>query len=159
MSGELNLQNRHSVRRLDLSLLRTIVQAVLQELFPGVEDYELGIYLVSESEITRLNEQFLRHPGPTDVLTFDYREAGKGAETVRAEIFVCTDEAATHSRRFHTRWPGEVVRYVVHGLLHLRGYDDQLLPMRRAMQRAESRLLRRLARQFDFNQLARQGNK
>ena len=42
--------------------------------------------------------------------------------------FVCLDEAVRQARRFHTTWQSELVRYVVHGVLHLLGYDDQRRP-------------------------------
>jgi probable rRNA maturation factor len=72
---------------------------------------------------------------------------------LHGEIFVCLGEALSQSHRFHTTWQGELVRYVVHGMLHLLGYDDLGKSVRRRMKAAEDALVRRLARQFDFRRL------
>jgi probable rRNA maturation factor len=139
----------------DLRRLRRVAATLLQNLLE-VEQYDLGIYLVSTTEITRLNETFLRHKGSTDVITFNYAEkggraaggsGGRDARTtlLHGEIFICIDEAVAQARRFRTSWQSELIRYLIHGLLHLRGYDDQNAPARRKMKREEDRLLRRLA--------------
>jgi rRNA maturation RNase YbeY len=72
---------------------------------------------------------------------------------LHGEIFVCLDEAVSQARQFHTTWQSEVVRYVVHGVLHLLGYDDLDTRARRKMKKAEDALVGRLARQFDFRGL------
>jgi rRNA maturation RNase YbeY len=57
--------------------------------------------------------------------------------------------------RFHTTWQSEVVRYAVHGVLHLMGYDDLRPEARKLMKREEDRLLRQLARRYPIEKLAR----
>jgi ssRNA-specific RNase YbeY (16S rRNA maturation enzyme) len=52
-------------------------------------------------------------------------------------------------------WQAEVVRYAVHGILHLLGHDDSHLAARRDMKRAEDRCLRSLASRFPLTKLAR----
>jgi probable rRNA maturation factor len=169
----ITLRNRQRLRRVDLRLLRQIVRALLKEIWPEA-GFDLGIYVVSEAEVTRLNEGFLHHQGSTDVITFDYRENPGGRSRLsgsdiagrhtgdgpfaspallHGEIFVCLDEALSQARRFHTIWQSELVRYIVHGLLHLLGHDDRNMGARRKMKRAEDLLVRRLARQFDFGGL------
>jgi probable rRNA maturation factor len=156
-------------------LLRQIVQALLHETWPE-GSLDLAIYLVSAPEITRLNETFLKHKGPTDVITFDYAETvGRASRlsnsearlpprgdkqdtcptSLHGEIFVCLDEVVSQARRFHATWQSELVRYAVHGVLHLLGYNDQDRRARRRMKAAEDALVRRLARQFVFNDLSR----
>ena len=84
-------------------------------------------------------------------------DAGDAREACPAllhgEIFVCLDEAMSQARRFRTTWQRELVRYVVHGVLHLLGYDDLNNRARRRMKAAEDTLVRQLARQFDFHSL------
>ena len=154
-SRTLTLRNRQHTRAVDLRRLRRVAATVLQNLL-AVEQFDLGIYLVSATEITRLNETFLRHKGSTDVITFNYAESGgpasgrsgrRDARTalLHGEIFICIDEAVAQARRFRTSWQSELIRYLIHGLLHLRGYDDQNASARRQMKREENRLLRRLA--------------
>ncbi len=149
MNRTLVLRNRQWVRRLDLRHLRRLASALLRDELHR-EQYDLGFYLVGESEMTKLNETFLKHRGCTDVITFDYSDpAQPGALT--GEIFICVPEAVVQSRRFRTTWQREVVRYLTHGVLHLSGYDDRPASARRRMKAMEDRLLRRLAARFDLS--------
>jgi rRNA maturation RNase YbeY len=135
----------------DLRLLRRVAQTLLRDTQPNAS-FDLGIYLVATPEMTRLNEIFLRHKGSTDVITFNYTEPSD-QPCLHGEIFICLDEATSQARRFHTTWQSELVRYIVHGVLHLLGYDDQDRRARRRMKGAESALVRRLARQFALRRL------
>ena len=65
---------------------------------------------------------------------------------IYGEIYVCVDEALIQARRFGTSWPSELARYIVHGVLHLLGYDDSKASKRRRMKREENRLLKALSR-------------
>jgi len=152
----LTLHDRQHRRAVDLRLLRRMARTLLDDLLEA-ENFDLGIYLVAAAEMTRLNETFLRHQGPTDVIAFDYNEpvqTNHGRRTLRGEIFICVDEAVRQARRFGTSWQSEAVRYLVHGVLHLLGYDDLKPTERREMKREEARLLRQLARQFGLSKLA-----
>ena len=168
--SELVLRNHQRVRRVNTALLRRLVRSLLHELIGG-EDYELCVHLVAAPEMVRLNETFLRHAGSTDVIAFDYSAAAdvgrpskmaKGSVLpyvgchgmLHGEIFVCVDEAVRQARRFRTSWQSELVRYVVHGVLHLRGFKDHRTAVRRKMKREENRLLRALARRFTLTALA-----
>ncbi len=80
--------NRQRTRKINSRLLKNITAGVLAEL--KIENAELGINLVATTEMTVLNETFLRHEGPTDVITFDYSDDGRAgsplpAETARTE--------------------------------------------------------------------------
>ncbi|PYJ97280.1 MAG: hypothetical protein DME23_16275, partial [Verrucomicrobia bacterium] len=63
--------------------------------------------------------------------------------------------AVAQARRFRTTWQSELVRYLVHGVLHLRGYNDRQPKFRRVMKREEDRLVRELTRLFPLSKLAR----
>ena len=154
MSDTLTFRNRHRTRRVDLRVLRRIAQALLRDAQPN-ESFDLGVYLVAAPEMTRLNETFLQHKGSTDVITFNYTEPS-GQPCLHGEIFICLDEAVSQARRFHTTWQSEVVRYLVHGVLHLLGHDDQDSRSRRRMRIVENAQVQCLSRQFDFHQLGRE---
>jgi len=151
----LTLLNRQRTRPVNLRLLRRILESVLlnpQNAAPGA--YDLSLYLVAAPEMIGLNETHLRHKGSTDVITFDYTDPAR-PDFLYGEIFVCVDEALIQARRFRTTWQSELVRYAVHGILHLRGYDDQTAPARRAMKKVENQSMIELGRQFAFSKLAR----
>ena len=150
MPAVLAFRNRQRVRPLRLSLLRRITRQTLGEL--GVADYELGFHFVDAAEMARINQTFLQHAGSTDVITFDHSD---GAEQLHGEIFISVPDAVQQAREFRTTWTEELVRYLIHGLLHLRGYDDLQPALRRVMKREEERLLRLVAAQFDLREIGR----
>ena len=155
------ITNSQRSRLVDLCLLRRIVTTMLSEL-PQIGRADLGIHLVATPEITRLNETFLCHTGSTDVITFDYSDHAArnpaSASSLHGEIFICLDIAVAQARRFRTTWQSEVVRYAVHGVLHLLGFDDSQPAARRTMKRAEHRWLRTLNRRLPLTKLARRRN-
>jgi probable rRNA maturation factor len=153
MSGELTLRNRQRSRAIDLRLLRRILRELLSSLLE-LEGFDLAFHFVNDREMTRLNENYLHHAGSTDVITFDYSNAGE-SEPVAGEIFICVDEALTQARRFHTTWQAELTRYIIHGLLHLHGHDDLQPVARRRMKKEEGRLLKELGKRFRLSKLER----
>ena len=153
VSNTVLVRNRQRIRPVDARLLRSIARALLRELLQA-RSFDIGIYVVAATEMTRLNETFLRHQGSTDVLAFDYADVPRATE-LAGEIFICVDEALIQAGRFHTSWQSELVRYVVHGILHLTGHDDRRGARRRKMKREENRLLRELGSRFPFSSLER----
>jgi len=163
--NELTLRNRPPPRSVDLRILRRVVVAALAEapirpVGAGVPRHLLGIYLVAANAMTALNKTHLGHAGATDVITFDYgrpETAPPGEDWLRGDLFICLDDAQRQGREFGVSWPAELVRYVVHGLLHLRGFDDRTTVARQAMKRAEERVLRRLVARFVLSRLGSAG--
>ena len=158
----LSVTNRQRVKKINCRLLKQIAASALTDL--DVASADLGIVLVSAPEIIKLNEQFLRHAGPTDVIAFDYgvgvppaggppNRLKPGLPTLHGEIFICVDEAVRQAGKFKTSWQSEAVRYMVPGVVHLLGHDDRRLPDRRKMKRAEVRRLRELSRRFALSKL------
>ena len=80
-------------------------------------------------------------------------ETPSGEDWLRGDLVICLDEAQRQAREFGVPWQAELVRYVVHGLLHLRGFDDRTTAARRAMKRAEGRVVRRLVARFSLSRL------
>ena len=91
---------------------------------------EVGVLLVSDRRIAILHRQFMNVNGPTDVITFQH-----------GEIFISAETAQRHARRFGNSFVRELHLYIVHGLLHLRGWDDQKPADARRMQVLQERIL------------------
>ncbi len=158
MSGGLFIKNRQRTTSVNTRLLKTIADAVLNDLL-RVGNFDLVIYLVRAPEMATLNKKFLQHKGSTDVITFDYAEAVPSgirysSFELHGEIFICIDDTLSQARQFQTSWQSELIRYVIHGILHLRGFDDLHAPARRKMKREENRLLKEVARLFPLRKLA-----
>ena len=98
---------------------------------------ELSVALLTDPDLARLHADFLGDPKTTDVITF----AGQPALGLAGEICVSVDTAAAYARKHRRRFAEELTLYVVHGWLHLAGYDDLMPVKKRAMRRAERRAL------------------
>ena len=88
----------------------------------GATLLDADIAVVGADEMAQLNERYHGYVGPTDVLSFDLsgpRDAG-----LSAEIIVCSDVALAEAAKRGGRPQNELLLYIVHGLLHLMGYDD-----------------------------------
>ncbi len=155
MNGLLYLRNRQRTRPIDRRFLSGVIRSLIRDDL-HVADFELGIFLVGTAAMTRLNEQHLRHLGPTDVITFDYSDPSL-ADWLIGDIFVCVPMALDQGACFGVPWQQELIRYVVHGILHLRGYDDHAPSRRAVMKKEENRLVRILGRRFRLANVSGQG--
>jgi rRNA maturation RNase YbeY len=149
--SELAIRNRQRCRRVQVPQLRRILQTLLVDLL-RLRDFDVCVHLIGSSRISELNAKFLQHSGSTDVITFDYAESPSDGR-ITGEIFISVDDAVKHARQLHTSWQSEIVRYVIHGVLHLQGFDDVKPAQRRVMKREENRLLRRIGRRFPLHEL------
>ena len=132
MSVDLVFRNLQRLRKIDVRYLRRITLAIVEDDLRVTPDrissrYEIGIHIVTAARMAELNRSFLGHEGSTDVITLEYDESERtpvGEMRTFGDIFVCIDEALAQAKRFRTTWQSELARYVIHGFLHLRGYDD-----------------------------------
>jgi probable rRNA maturation factor len=92
---------------------------------------EVFVSLISNRRMALLHRQFLGQAGPTDVLTFQH-----------GEIFISVETARWHARTFGNSLMRELKLYIVHGLLHLHGFDDQTPAGARRMKTAQEKILR-----------------
>lgn len=99
---------------------------------------DIGVTLVDDREIARLNKAYLRHRGPTDVLTFDLSEDRK---TIEGDIVISVDTATREAANRQHPPSNELALYVVHGVLHLLGYDDSTTAGARRMHAREDAIL------------------
>lgn len=125
-------------------LLRRVAQHVLAA--EGFRTGTLSVAVVSACTMSALHREFTGRPGPTDVLAFDLgsdRRAGR----LDAEVILCADvarrQAATRGGTLQAA-RAELALYLVHGLLHLAGYDDHAPRQFVTMHLREDQLLERL---------------
>ena len=105
-------------------------------LFDGPESALIEVVWMAQAEHCELHAKFLNDPSPTDVMAFPY-----GDEDLFGEVLVNLDMAAEQAEERHLPIQGEVELYVVHGALHLLGFEDHDDTTRSAMRAAESRVL------------------
>ena len=127
----LDVRNRQRTHPVNLARLRQLADIA------ATDFQSLSIVLVNDAEMARLNRRYHDTAGTTDVLSFDYG-AGHG------ELIISVAHAIAQARHYRTTPSRELALYVIHGILHLQGYDDLTPGKRRQMRAAERRLLRNL---------------
>jgi probable rRNA maturation factor len=118
----------------EFEALRPVIRKAAQEtlLDHGVTSYAISVSFVDDSEISRINRESLARSGATDVIAFDLSEEGLPIEKV-GDLYISVDTAVENSSRFGVRPEEEIVRLVVHGVLHVLGYEDGAPEARRKM--------------------------
>jgi probable rRNA maturation factor len=148
--------NRQRAVRLARRPLELFLARVQREL--GIGEADVTICLVSDAEIARMNQAFRNKQGPTDVLSFPAvergvpvslqrrRKAGSGrrlkSEVFLGDVAISPATARRNAKRLGRTLPSELQTLILHGVLHLLGYDHET--DRGEMDRMEARLRRRL---------------
>lgn len=126
-----------AIHRLDSDFSKSGIRSPKSKILsapPG----ELSLVFLTDAAQTQLHADFLADPTPTDVITFE----GDPALGTAGEICVSADTAAAYAKAHGRDFSDELLLYVVHGWLHLAGYDDLQPAKKRVMRRAEARAMR-----------------
>lgn len=97
----------------------------------------LSYVLVDRKRIRKINVDFLGHNYDTDIITFPYSEGS----VVESEVYVCLPVVRENANRFNASTYDELVRVLIHGLLHMVGYDDHSPEDLKEMRAEEDRWL------------------
>ncbi len=123
---------------IDKGSVRALVEATLT--FLKIPFEEVSVYFVSSKRIAKLHERFFQDPTPTDCISFPIDENHLG------EIFVCPAVAIDYAKKRRANPYRETALYIVHGLLHLIGYDDLEKKAKETMRKKEKSCMRHLDR-------------
>lgn len=99
----------------------------------------ISVVLVDDNFLLDVNRKFLNHNYRTDVITFDLGEDG----IIEGEVYISIDRAQVQARRFKVSLERETVRLVVHGILHLAGWDDKTRAEKIRMRKRENVFIQR----------------
>jgi probable rRNA maturation factor len=106
---------------------------------------QVFVWLISDRRMALLHRKFLGQTGPTDVLTFQHGEIFISVETARCHARVFGEKDGPRGRGVYGEGNSlmrELKLYIVHGLLHLHGFDDQTPAEARKMKNAQEKILR-----------------
>lgn len=106
----------------------------------GCEPGEINYIFCNDAYLLELNREFLKHDTLTDIITFD-NSLGK---QLQGEIYISTERIKENAEEFHTSFPDELSRVLVHGILHLCGYKDKSEEEEKQMRAKENYYLDKL---------------
>ena len=123
-----------------------IIKAILRH--EGVDQALLSIVFVSQQSIKNFNKKYLNRAYETDVLAFDLADQGpqkrksrQNRRNIVGDIIISTDAALNNAKSYQTTLSEELTLYIVHGILHLLGFDDHKPEDRKKMRKREGELL------------------
>lgn len=143
----IEITNEVPAGEIDADLLRRAVEYVVQS--GGIESARVGVAVVDDETIHRLNRRFLEHDFPTDVITFPLEQQDKHLE---GEIVVSLDTAQREAGRFGWSTDDELLLYAIHGALHLIGYDDTTADAVQQMRQQERVMLAHFGRAARYDE-------
>jgi probable rRNA maturation factor len=132
--------NAHPVRRVPVRRTACIVRRALRG--EGIRRAAVTVIIVDSRRIRRINRRYLAHDFVTDVMAFPL-EQSPGLE---GEIYVNLDRARSQAKEYGVSGWNEIVRLVIHGTLHLVGYDDRSPRAAVRMRQRQEMLVDRLSR-------------
>ena len=103
----------------------------------GKKTGDISYIFCSDEKILEVNRQYLQHDYYTDIITFDYTEGNK----ISGDLFISLDTVRTNAETFHTDYNEELHRTIIHGILHLLGYDHVTPEQERQMFGLQRQLL------------------
>lgn len=99
---------------------------------------ELAYIFCSDEKILEVNNEYLQHDYYTDIITFDYTEE----DTISGDMFISLDTVKSNSEQFNTDYSEELLRVIIHGVLHLCGFADASEEEESKMRELEDKALR-----------------
>jgi rRNA maturation RNase YbeY len=122
--------------RINKALIHSAIKSLKSELEITISS--LSIVFLNSEGIKEINKQYLNHDFSTDIITFNYSGDNKDLD---GEIFISIEDALENSKRFGCTVDNELFRLIIHGLLHMVGFDDHTIPERNVMTKNENKYL------------------
>jgi len=101
---------------------------------------ELSLVFCSDEYILKVNQKYLDHDYFTDIITFDYCSGSQ----ISGDLIICLDTVLSNSQKFNSSYDTELHRVIIHGVLHLLGYQDKTDSDAKEMRRNEDFALKQL---------------
>lgn len=138
MVKNLNINSLNCVK-LNKAQVHKIVSNIKKELNFNIAS--LLINFVNSDYIIGINKEFLGHNYSTDIITFNYSDIN---DTLSGEIFISITDAADNANKYNVSKDNEILRLIIHGILHLLGFDDIKKDDKRRMKIQENELVNKL---------------
>lgn len=138
-----DLLRRATGRKIPSRRLKRVAQVLLQ--LARREDAELSLVLIGNAEMQRLNARFRHKDYPTDVLSFPAANNLPTKAPLLGDVIISVDKAAAQAKEQQRTFDQEMVTLLIHGIVHLLGYDHERSAREaRKMRRLEKKMARQL---------------
>ncbi|MEP0861893.1 MAG: rRNA maturation RNase YbeY [Ignavibacterium sp.] len=125
-------------KKISKKKLHHFLKLILEDLKLSL--YSLDLNFINSDKIREINKQFLSHDYSTDIITFNYSD---NKNRIDGEIFISVDDATENAAKYKVSYLEEIGRLIVHGVLHLIGFDDLTPGERKKMKNQENRLIKK----------------
>lgn len=130
-----NLSVSTSYSKIKKPAVHKLIKALRNQLEFKVDFLEINF--ISSDEIHILNKKYLKHDYSTDIITFNY---SKNISVLDGEIFISYQDAAKNAKKYRVSLNREITRLIIHGILHLTGYNDVKVSDKKIMKTVENQL-------------------
>jgi probable rRNA maturation factor len=130
--------DRISFRQRGIKKIRNLIGKILER--DGFVPGNINIIITDDESLIKINREFLKHDYYTDVITFGYNEEGK----INGEIYISIDTVKNNALNYNVSLNNEMLRVIIHGILHLTGYDDKTGKERKLMNEMEDYWMEKL---------------
>lgn len=143
---KISVVNSQKKIKIDAERLKNTADTALALL--GENTRMLSVCVVDDAQIAKLNRKYLRADRATDVIAFsmDEGEGIKGSDAVIGDVVISAEQALKQSKRFKISLRDELDLYLVHGILHLVGYDDLKSRDKKKMEKRQKEILHETAK-------------
>ncbi|NOY95947.1 MAG: rRNA maturation RNase YbeY [Chlorobi bacterium] len=119
------------------SIRQKIIDLIILE---GKMEGEISIIFCTDDYLLKINKDFLNHDYYTDIITFNY----VSGNIISGDLFISIERVKENAKFFNVKFIEELERVILHGILHLIGYDDKTTEQKEEIRKKENYYLRRL---------------
>ncbi len=142
----IELTNQQKIKRVNLKQLHKYLKKIL--VFLNIHSKELSILLCDNALIKKLNKKYFKKSAVTDVIAFPL--ADKLEPDYLGEVVVSVEEAVRVAKKLGCKWQDELRLYLIHGILHLVGYDDRTRLKKADMEKEQERILNNISKRVSY---------
>ena len=136
--------NQQKIKRINQKLLSGYLRKISKYL--GISSKKLSLLLCDNRLIKMLNKKYLKKNASTDVISFPLSDELE--PKYLGEVVVSVEKAVQVARKLKIKWQTELLLYIIHGILHLKGYEDKTKSERQIMKVKEEEILAKLKLKF-----------
>ena len=143
---KIELINQQKIKRVNLKQLQKYLKKIL--IFLNISSKELSILLCDNVCIRKLNKKYFKKFSVTDVIAFPLTD--DLGPNYLGEVVVSVEEAVNVAKKLKLKWQDELRLYLIHGILHLLGYDDCTKVSKLNMENKQENILKNISKGKSF---------